>query len=93
MRRKVTILDVARRAGMSMATVSYVLNRARSVGEHRWRQVLKAAAELNYTPNALAQGVRRGRVQVIGICVPTTQVTRRTFRSMLLFDPPLAPCS
>ncbi len=70
--RKVTIHDVARRADVSLATVSYVLGGRRTVGEARRERVLEAIAALNYVPNRLAQGLRRGQSRLIGICLPTT---------------------
>lgn len=66
--KKVTIKDVAQRAGVSMSIVSYVLNNTPSVSisaETRER-VQNAAKELNYVPNALAQGMRQGAFPILG---------------------------
>ena len=54
----VTIRDVARRAGVSTATVSYVLNDSRPVGKETRRRVLQAAKELGYRPSVIARGLR-----------------------------------
>ena len=65
---KSTIKDVAELAGVSKSVVSYVLNNTPSVSisaETRER-VQNAARELNYVPNALAQGMRQGGFTIIG---------------------------
>ncbi len=69
---KVTILDVARRAGVAVGTVSYVLSGTRNVSDARRRRVLAAIGELNYRPNILAQGLRRGHSRLVGVCLPDT---------------------
>lgn len=58
-----TSADVARLAGVSRATVSYVLNDSASgrVGERTREKVLEAARELGYVPNAAARSLRAGR--------------------------------
>ena len=68
---KATILDVARHAGVSVGTVSYVLNGTKNVSEARRRLVLAAVSELNYVPNRLAQGLRRGQSRLVGVCLPS----------------------
>ncbi|HEY8291649.1 MAG TPA: LacI family DNA-binding transcriptional regulator [Thermomicrobiales bacterium] len=67
--RSVTSKDVGRHAGVSQATVSAVLNGARSnirVSEATRQRVIAAAAELGYTPHLAAQALRRQRSGVIG---------------------------
>src|SRR4051794_21606085 len=65
----VTIKDVARRAGVSSATVSMVLNRvsASRISEATAERVRLAAAELGYAPNLLARGLRRRRTDTIAV--------------------------
>ena len=67
---KATILDVARHAGVSVGTVSYVLNGTKNVSEGRRELVLAAVQALDYVPNRLAQGLRRGQSRLVGICLP-----------------------
>jgi DNA-binding LacI/PurR family transcriptional regulator len=70
--RPVTTHDVARRAGVSQATVSLVLSgnpRAR-VAQTTRERVLEAAEELGYRPNILARGLVRGKSYAIGVVVP-----------------------
>lgn len=69
MRRTTTIKDVARRAAVSSATVSLVLNEVSEsrVSEATAERVRAAAAELGYSPNLLARGLRRRRTNTIGV--------------------------
>lgn len=62
----VTIKDVARLAGVSTATVSYVVNQKRRVTKEVATRVLAAIQTLNYTPSRTAQKLQRGRTSVIG---------------------------
>lgn len=66
--------DVARRAGVSQATVSHVINR-RTVGRTRVasetrERVLRAIEELGYQPNAAARALRTQRTQLVGLLTP-----------------------
>ncbi|HEY9174698.1 MAG TPA: LacI family DNA-binding transcriptional regulator [Verrucomicrobiae bacterium] len=61
-----TIHDVARRAGVSTATVSYVINQKRRVSEAVEQRVRAAVAALNYTPSSTARKLKRGRTSVVG---------------------------
>jgi DNA-binding LacI/PurR family transcriptional regulator len=62
----VTIRDVARQAGVSTATVSYVLNESRPVGEETRKRVLQAVEELGYRPSVIARGLQAGQSRMIG---------------------------
>lgn len=66
----VTIHDVAARAGVSVATVSRVLNSKDLVREETTRQVLAAAKSLRYVPNVAARSLSIRRSQTIGIVLP-----------------------
>ncbi len=69
----VTRDDVARRAGVSVATVSYVLNGGpRGVSEEKRRRVLAAIAELGYRPNLIARSLRARRTHILGLVLPST---------------------
>ena len=54
---KITIRDVAQKAGVSTATVSLVLHNKRRISEETRRRVLKAVQELNYHPSQMARGL------------------------------------
>lgn len=68
---KSTIGDVAKLAGVSMATVSRVLNNNYPVKKETRQCVEKAIKELNYKPNPLAQGLISKKTNTIGIVVPS----------------------
>jgi LacI family transcriptional regulator len=65
-----TIHDVAAAAGVSVATVSRVLNRKEIVREATTNQVLEAAKSLRYVPNVAARSLSIRRSQTIGIVLP-----------------------
>lgn len=67
---RVTISDVARQAGVSLATVSHVLNRSNGhVGEATRTRVLQVIREMGYRPSAVAQSLAARRTQTIGLIV------------------------
>lgn len=66
---RVTLSDVAKRAGVSSKTVSRVLNNEPTVAEETRNKVKQAMAELNYVPNAFAQRLSSGNAKTIGITV------------------------
>ncbi|MRN56627.1 LacI family DNA-binding transcriptional regulator [Paenibacillus monticola] len=70
---KVSIFDVAKRSGMSVVTVSRVLNGAPSVREKNRQKVLDAMKELDYRPNAAARSLASGKTGIIGLIVTTLQ--------------------
>jgi DNA-binding LacI/PurR family transcriptional regulator len=62
--------DVARVAGVSRSTVSYVLSGTRPISDETRLQVLQAMKDLDYTPNALAQGLAGKRTGIIALIFP-----------------------
>jgi LacI family transcriptional regulator len=69
---QVTLSDVAREAGVSLATASRALNGSanRTVGEDLRKRVHAAAARLRYSPDGIAQAMARGRTTSLGLVVP-----------------------
>jgi LacI family transcriptional regulator len=65
-----TIIDVAREAGVSPATVSRVLSGTKPVSAGLERRVRAAVLRLGYRPNPAAQGLLRGATHTIGVVVP-----------------------
>jgi DNA-binding LacI/PurR family transcriptional regulator len=66
----VTIRDVARYAGVGVATVSRVLNDNQNVRADTRERVLQAIDSLNYTPNLAARQLSGGKTMVIGVVTP-----------------------
>ncbi|MBN1467860.1 MAG: HTH-type transcriptional regulator TreR [Fusobacteriaceae bacterium] len=64
---KITIIDVAKKAGVGKSTVSRVLNNDENVKEETKIKVLEVIKELNYTPSTNARGMRTSSTRVIGI--------------------------
>jgi LacI family transcriptional regulator len=62
-----TIKDVAGRAGVSTATVSYVINKSKFVSSELVERVQRAIKDLDYLPSALARGLRVGRTMTLGL--------------------------
>jgi LacI family transcriptional regulator len=64
-----SIKDVAARAGVSTATVSYVLNGSRGTSEQTRQRVLAAIEELGYSQNQAARDLARGRSSLLGLVI------------------------
>ncbi len=65
-----SIKDVARLAGVSIATVSRVINKVDVVNEETKKKVNEAIKQLGYSPNIVAQSLKTQRSRSIGILVP-----------------------
>ncbi len=79
-----TMKDIARELGISVATVSRALNDSPRISPERRQQIQQYAREHNFTPNVLAESLRHSRVQpqkVIGVIVP--EFTHYYFSSIL----------
>jgi LacI family transcriptional regulator len=73
MKKSASSEDVARAAGVSRATVSYVLNKRmdQSIPEETRHRVIRAAEALSYRPNRLARGLQRGKTHTLGVMMPS----------------------
>ena len=69
--KNVTINDVARRAGVSISTVSRILNNKPDVAPTTRQRVLEAIQALNYIPHAQAQNLAAGRSRSIAVLYPS----------------------
>lgn len=67
---KITINEIAKKAGVSKATVSRVLNNSKPVNEALKNKVLKVIEETNFRPNALARGLSLSKTRIIGVIIP-----------------------
>ncbi|MFA5090890.1 MAG: LacI family DNA-binding transcriptional regulator [Candidatus Omnitrophota bacterium] len=68
--RAISINDVARAAGVSITTVSRVINKFPSVKEKNRRQVLEAIEKLKFKPSVFAQRLASGRSNVVALVMP-----------------------
>jgi LacI family transcriptional regulator len=66
---RVTIKDVANRAGVSQSTVSHVLNKTRAVEDVTREKVLKAIDELGYRPSQVARSLISKRTKTAGLLI------------------------
>ena len=71
-RKRISIKDVANKAGVSATLVSFVLNGKTSkhrVSDKTAKIILEAAKELNYKPNTAAKTLRDGHSHIIGVVI------------------------
>src|SRR5512133_458359 len=67
-----TIKDIAKKIGKSTTTVSRALNDFDDISPETKELVRQAAAELGYTPNTLAQRLKKQQTDTIGLIIPTS---------------------
>lgn len=67
--KRVTINDVARRAGVSKTTVSHVINNTRFVEDGTRQRVIRSIAELGYHPSSIARSLTSKRTKTVGLLV------------------------
>jgi len=65
----VTLDDIARKAGVSIATVSRALNNKDAISSSTKETILKLAKQMGYTPNAVARGLKTHRTRTIGVVI------------------------
>ena len=70
MKTPATIKDIARASGVSIATVSRVINGTAPVLPETRQRVEEAIRKQDYTPNALAKGLVSRRTSSIGVTIP-----------------------
>lgn len=70
--KKITMKDIAKAAGVSAATVSYIMNNAegQTISSETREKVMRAAQELDYVRNVSARSLKSGKSELIGIVVP-----------------------
>jgi LacI family transcriptional regulator len=66
----VTIKDIAKKANVSVTTVSRVLNDKPDVGDDTRKKILKIIDEMNYNPNSVARGLVMQKTHTIGLIIP-----------------------
>ena len=80
----ITMHDVAKRASVSVTTVSHVVNDTRPVSDELRHRVLSAMRDLDYKPNRVARGLRRGKTNTIGMIIadPVNPFFAEVFRGV-----------
>lgn len=73
--KRVTIYDVAKESGVSLATVSRVINGFDVVKPQTKQKVQEAIEKLGYRPNAIAQGLALSKTTTIGLVIPEASFT------------------
>ena len=73
---KVKITDVAKASGVSIATVSHVINHTRYVSPETTHKVEKAIQALSYSPDITARNFKKGRKGLVGMLVPDLSYSR-----------------
>ena len=68
--KQITIRDVAKAAGVSVATVSRALNGLGGIGDETREHVLKVCEQMAYVPNTLARGLVMQHTQTLGFVMP-----------------------
>jgi LacI family transcriptional regulator len=71
-KKKVSINDIAKQLGISITTVSFILNgraKEKRISDKLVKTVLDLVEELNYKPNTLARSLRTGKTNIIGLMV------------------------
>ena len=81
MERRATLRDVAEKAGVTTATVSYILNDKKNFPDETKQRVMAAIAELGYIPNLSARTLTQRSSKLIGIVVPQTEGSRLMFQN------------
>ena len=92
MEKKITIKDVAREAGVSVATVSYIMNNRtdQKISSQTRKKVLQIANLLNYRPSHAAKSLATGRNNIIGVAyhldpnTPSRNLEITSFVNMLI---------
>ncbi|SFL74338.1 LacI family DNA-binding transcriptional regulator [Halanaerobium salsuginis] len=67
---KITIKDIAKQAGVSVTTVSRVINNKPDVGDKTRAKILRIIEDLNYNPNSVARGLVMQKTNTIGLIIP-----------------------
>ncbi|MFC0344126.1 LacI family DNA-binding transcriptional regulator [Epilithonimonas hispanica] len=69
--KKASIKDIARIAGVSVATVSYVLNKkeGQRISVETKKKIFEVAETINYTPNRMARSLKNNRTKLLGLIV------------------------
>jgi len=74
----ITLKEIAQMCGVSISTVSNIINGKTNVGEDTRRRVLDVVKQTGYKPNYFAQGMRKQKTQIVGIIVEDLNIFSTT---------------
>lgn len=85
MKKRVTLMEVAKEAGVSVQTASHVLAKNMTVRlpDSTRNRVLEAASKVGYRPNRLAQAMKAGKTQLIGAWIPLDRPILNYMRALI----------
>ncbi|BDH46931.1 LacI family transcriptional regulator [Salmonella enterica subsp. enterica serovar Choleraesuis] len=66
-----TIKDIAKKAGVSVATVSRAMNNKKDISDEMRKYILKIVDDMGYVPNSMAKNLSHGRTNLIAVMLPT----------------------
>ena len=75
LKRRVTIYQVSKESGYSLATVSRVINNKSNVTEETKKKIMDVIERLGYKPSAIAQGLAKSKSTNVGIVIPSSMHT------------------
>ncbi len=81
---KVTIKDIAKKAGVSITAVSFAFNNPKQLGEKTVQKILEVADELGYLPDPIARSMTSGKTGTLGLLLP--QPLPETLSNPFLLD-------
>lgn len=70
MKKRITIYEIAKESGVSVSTVSRVLNDSPSVSDDKYKRILDVINKYHFTPNSLARGLTNKQTMSLGVIVP-----------------------
>lgn len=82
MKKRVTIYQIAAESGVSVSTVSRVLNNSPSVSEDKYNRIKAVIDKYNFTPNTLARGLTNKQTMTLGVIIP--DISNPYFASLFL---------
>lgn len=68
--KKITLSEIAQKAGVSIKSVSMVVNKQKGIGKETRERIERIIDELGYEPNIIARGLKTRSINIIGVLIP-----------------------